>query len=326
MTTRFQQRYFLIAIFVLLAAALLALVYPRLQPEKPIVEVNLALADCAQTSEINEATLSYADIKQTRLAIMQGQFAEAGQHIRQAYQQSKIGCWRFLPFTPYLNAAVDNDSEELWQQLNLWVEQEPQSIEARLARVTYAYQYSWAVRGSRYVSKTAAGRLEGFKDWLLFSQADSHWLLEREPNNPYVVFMALQTQLLLEERDFQLTAFNQAVEKMPHYVALYTMQLRYLAPLWGGSVNAMQAFTEQVLSNVELGSARTIVRLNYYQLLLTEINRYCSRFPVRNRPACLRETLESMDGEALTQQTIAVIESLVDANNQEANHCIFLFN
>lgn len=310
---------FLIVIFFSALSLLIFLNLPDNSMPPPKSEPNQALLACAQTAEVNAASASFTDIAQTRQAILQGNFEQAGQKIAQVYQHSKIACWSFVPFVPYMKAVFSSNADALWSQLNRWIEQQPQSVEAHLARASYTYFYYWTARGHQFFGPMARDGQASARDWLNRAQKDWQWLSENVPDNPFVVFYSLQTHYLSGASKPWQNDFRHKITQFPEYTALYKLQLLYLMPRWGGSIAEMKAFDQRYIQRAEQGSALSLFSFRLFMLVTSELADYCKRFPEKNRRECYREAFRSVDGDVMKQKAIDVIENLADVNNQEAN-------
>lgn len=130
--------------------------------------------------------------------------------------------------------------------LDAWVERQPPSFAAFLARGAYRSELAWFYRGTAYSKETSAARFEKQQSTLALARADLERAIELNPRAlaPHVLLVRNAKADDSGEREFE-----RGVAKYPHSFNLYYQRLVDLTPRWGGS-------HEQVAALAARGAAK----------------------------------------------------------------------
>lgn len=136
----------------------------------------------------------------------------------------------------------DSSLEPLFER---WIELRPNSFAARLARAEYYHGLGWASRGTRWARETTAQQFAGMELFFKRAEEDLREALQIEPRLLVAYEILLDMARTRGEEYPASLIMEQAVRLCP-----YSFRIRYwfmmnLAPRWGGSHEAMEAFASE---------------------------------------------------------------------------------
>jgi len=123
--------------------------------------------------------------------------------------------------------------------LDAWVERQPPTFAAYLARGAYRSELAWFYRGTAASEKTTKARFEKQKATLELARADLERAIELNPRAlaPHVLLVRNAKADDSGEREFE-----RGVAKFPLSFNLHHQRLVDLTPRWGGSLEQVAAF------------------------------------------------------------------------------------
>jgi hypothetical protein len=126
-----------------------------------------------------------------------------------------------------------------------WVQAQPKSYSAVLARGAYLYRMAWAVRGDAYISDTPASQVESMKGFLARARQDlsASLALTKKPylSALYLLNAAMLNGTPAERRQW----FDRGTSIDPNNSMVRLRYMSSLRPRWGGSYPEMQAYLRQ---------------------------------------------------------------------------------
>jgi tetratricopeptide (TPR) repeat protein len=210
-----------------------------------------------------------------RLEIKQGQFAKVEKQIGEMLAQTRIGPWRFAPFTTFVGYVSAPSDQKFAEQLDAWVKQSPKSPSAHLIRANYHYNRGWWFRGNGFSNQVDAGHYERFRKELAQASNDVDDLVQLAPDDPYAWQLRLLIARDTQGDSMQEAAFKTAIARFPDYFPLYMVRLGSLQPKWGGSTDAMKAFVKQYAGAAPASSPLKALNLFLYARLLNNASLNC---------------------------------------------------
>jgi len=155
---------------------------------------------------------------------------------------------------------IDNISIE---NLNDWVEVNPKSIHAVIARAYYFEKLAWKKRGSKFMSKTSPEQVTDMRKYMLkaISDAEAAIKIAYDITTPYTVLM--NAHGAMGQDGLHYYAYKRGIERIPGSFILRSVSLAYLEPKWGGSQAKMRAFAYKEIKNVDINPGLIRLKSKY---------------------------------------------------------------
>jgi tetratricopeptide (TPR) repeat protein len=140
--------------------------------------------------------------------------------------------------------AFDVADEAMTDLLDDWVNEEPKSWPAHLARAKHLAAVAWARRGGKYRNETSGKQLAGFDEYLRRSLVEAQAALALDPSviETYVVLIRIANGK--GDQEACLTLGQQALGVDPASARAFFAIAYCLRPRWGGSYEAIEALAE----------------------------------------------------------------------------------
>lgn len=184
------------------------------------------------------------------------------QHVDRAALRSLLHHRRFADLTRYLEQlqaefeadpareawpmdaadAFASAEPELLEPLGAWVEASPESFAPRLARAAHRNAVAWARRGGKWAKDTPGEDVSSAQDAATRALVDAERALALRPRLVAAHRLRLLTLRLGPAGKAQEEAVQQAIAGCPSCFQVRVAYLLGLAPRWGGSYAAMEAF------------------------------------------------------------------------------------
>ncbi|AKQ64697.1 GTP cyclohydrolase III (methanopterin) [Myxococcus hansupus] len=154
-------------------------------------------------------------------------------------------------------AALGNGEPDSTELLDAWVKASPDSFAPYTARGTHWVTVGYLRRGTKYTKATADEELAGMREAFERAMPDLQRAWRLQPKAITVARPLLHVALALGDSEARERVLARAVEQCPTCVDILAVYLHGLAPRWGGSHEAMDAFAEaQTRTRPELGFLR----------------------------------------------------------------------
>lgn len=246
-----QLRPFLVGVLATASIAALAFVLwqqfgqpPAAGPQSP--SQSLAAIVAEETAQLHlkshaagsatDKALSAAD------ALRQGDYRTADALAREVLGQSKLQAFSFQPFNRFVDHLSQGGDPEYLDGLNKWIAAEPSSATALLLRADYYRNTAWRIRGEEFSSHVPEAHARQFADYLGRAEQDVRRSIALDPKVPSAYRLWLQVMGAQADAQKLDAAFSESIAHFPDYYELYRIRLRFLAPKWGGSAEAMHQF------------------------------------------------------------------------------------
>jgi tetratricopeptide (TPR) repeat protein len=162
-----------------------------------------------------------------------------------AYADSVVRDYRleYRLFDAY--AAFDVPFPSLEPVLSEWVERQPTSAAALLARGTYLTAAGWKARGHKFAGQTSRRQFVGMATYFRRAAADFTAALRLAPNS-IVAYRGLMS-ISMNESDSAASRelLDRGLKIQPYSFRLRAFYIETLLPRWGGSYEAMMRFAEE---------------------------------------------------------------------------------
>ncbi|MDB4892816.1 MAG: hypothetical protein JWL61_4671 [Gemmatimonadetes bacterium] len=147
--------------------------------------------------------------------------------------------------------ALDASDPALRPHVDAWVDHEPSSAVAHIARATYFDQLAQAARGTAYENETSRGQRLGMREWQELSRRDLETAKTLDADNVLVYWLELGLAFSGATID-RAALLKEGLAHSPGSLLLPVRRVLLLTPRWGGSVDEMQQYAR------EAGRARDI--------------------------------------------------------------------
>jgi len=220
-------------------------------------------------------------------ALRQGDYRTADALAHEVLGQSKLQAFSFQPFNRFVDHLSQGDDPQYLDGLNKWIAAEPTSAMAYLLRADYYQGTAWRIRGQEFSSHVPEAHARRFADYLGRAEQDVRRSMALDPKIPSAYRMWLQ--VMGAEADAQKldAAFSESITHFPDYYELYRIRLRYLAPKWGGSAEAMHQFVNRYASRAPESSPLKLLYMELSANLLNAAAIECSSLQHEALTACV---------------------------------------
>ncbi|MEM9074759.1 MAG: DUF4034 domain-containing protein [Myxococcota bacterium] len=133
--------------------------------------------------------------------------------------------------------AFASGDPDLEAHFNAWVAAQPNSFAPYVARGTYYRTRGYRERGTRMTAETSGSQFAAMERFHRAGMADLQRALALEPRS----ISARIQQLLILQGGAEDAVFAEARANCPTCLTLWRTRMMGLRPLWGGSIEAMQA-------------------------------------------------------------------------------------
>lgn len=156
-------------------------------------------------------------------------------------------------------SAFDSSDPRLTAPLDAWVAAYPRSSTALLARGTHRRAVAWRHRGGGYINTVSEAQQRGFASLMAEARRDVEAGAALDAHN--VQAWVLLSTVAREQGDggVAASALARARLECPQCLAPYEVQMRFLAPRWGGSHAAMDALAQE--ARAQLGANPALASL-----------------------------------------------------------------
>ncbi|HVI28052.1 hypothetical protein [Hansschlegelia sp.] len=137
-------------------------------------------------------------------------------------------------------------------QARLWVRARPRSTAAAIVAAKAETEIGWAIRGPGFASGVTEAQWKGFKAQLALAAAQLDRVAQTSRNDPAWYVERLRSALESGEGWERFSAIAlEALELHPDQIAIHQAILRAMLPKWGGSYEAVEAATQQIVSRTK---------------------------------------------------------------------------
>lgn len=147
--------------------------------------------------------------------------------------------------------ATESDFTTLIARLQHWVEQQPDSVTARIALAEAYIQYASNARGGGYADSVSQ---DGWRLNRERTETAANILMDaaKLPTKCPEWYLAMQyvARILGESKEMQTAVFEKAAAFEPDYYYYYLYQAETLLPKWEGEEGEATAFAEQVADRI----------------------------------------------------------------------------
>jgi tetratricopeptide (TPR) repeat protein len=141
-------------------------------------------------------------------------------------------------------AFYPTDSD-LAAKFDSWVNADPGSYVARLARGIYFKKLGDQERGTKYISETSQSQIDKMDDAMTKATRDLGASIEMDPKPFLSYFYSLDIARHYASNERSRKLFDRAAQLDPNSFGLRTKFMSVLEPQWGGSAKEMRAFLEE---------------------------------------------------------------------------------
>lgn len=243
-----------------------------------------------------------------KAAIQRGDYAAANQISAEMLARSQLQNWRFYPFHLFMDNIIPREKNDAFlKNMNDWLKQDKESAIAYMIRAQYYLKAGWQMRGYDFASKTQDDRLLAFRNYLKLATEDAIKSIHVDANNPFGYFILLKIMSANGNTDAMENAFQDSIKKYPDYYALYALRLKTLMPKWGGSPEAMYAFTERYAGKAPDHSPLKLLYVELYASLLDTAQVACNSIEGEDLKQCIDTVMSKIISSTLADQVYAAL-------------------
>lgn len=160
---------------------------------------------------------------------------------QQAKAKSNVSFERQL-FTAY--SAFDFNDQNYESKFKLWINDNPDSFHAHLARAKFYYALGWKSRGGKFRSQTKQSQFNRMNSYFDKAKSDTAKAISLNQRSivPYCLLIGI-AQAHGDSAKAKLTLM-QAIKIDPASYIVREHYMNTLLPRWGGSIAKMQTFAE----------------------------------------------------------------------------------
>lgn len=195
----------------------------------------------------------------------------AANSLRDKKERLPGGGWSIHHFFVWVVPREADQAEwaRVEKKLLRWERAFPESINPKIMLAQYWCNYVWYVDGRGY---------DGNSNKLSGTNAEKHLLKAREyldatgeegKRCPHYYLLKLKISLLLDEMAESQSIFDEATRRYPCYNYYYATMAFHLMPRWGGSVEEVHQFAEDMFTQTS-GYQKYII----YNVIMGKIMRY----------------------------------------------------
>ncbi len=126
-----------------------------------------------------------------------------------------------------------------------WIEQNPESVNARLARAMYYLRMAWASRGHSYMQDTSDEQVDGMTYYIEKSYLETLTALKKSDQLVMGYYILMQIAHIHGDEEMSSKCLQKGLEINPHQFTLRSIHMSTLTPRWGGSYEKMAAFAKE---------------------------------------------------------------------------------
>jgi hypothetical protein len=189
------------------------------------------------------------------------------------------GEWRLRLLYEALDAPhqSDKDTRDHIAHLEHWVQQQPESITARVALATSLRRWAWVARGHTYADKVTPEGWQLFNERMKQSQNTLEAATSVSTMCPQWYSEMMAVGLAQSWDDARMKdLFDRGIQFEPGYHYLYLQYANYLLPKWDGHPGDASAFAKSSADSVGGGAGDML----YFQIATVLIKRGDGSFPV----------------------------------------------
>ena len=246
-----------------------ALVQPRLA----VTEIDAKIDQL--TAEFRNSDLTVKKGDAIRNAILQDDYAAAGEVLGRLREENDPKAWAVSPLTEALDHFALSASSDFGARLEKWRAKSdkdpwPLVLQARLSR-----NFAWGARGEGFAKDVDQAAMSAFERYVRAGLAEIRAAMKLDDRDPYD--HVLELRLLQDEglSDELENAFQQAIARFPNHLPFYDIMLTALEPKWGGSVDEMYAFIDRFAGGADKDSPLKLLYLNLYGDLIDAAGGTC---------------------------------------------------
>ncbi|HJP61301.1 MAG TPA: DUF4034 domain-containing protein [Gemmatimonadaceae bacterium] len=228
--------------------------------EEPVAATDSSSKDSARTEPIavpclllpqsgpDSENFGYPSRTVDRLAVrklLQNKSFDVLDAVLSAYTDSAVKDYRleYRMFDAY--AAFEAAIPSLEPLLNEWVERNPGSPPALVARGSFYYAMGQNARGYAFADSTTDAQFAGMDAYYRKAAADLKSALLNAPNTLAAYRVLMYIASYVGEHDASRWLLDKALQFQPYSFRLRAVHMENLTPRWGGSYVEMNAFADE---------------------------------------------------------------------------------
>ena len=228
------------------------------------------------TADFRDADLMAKKGDLIREAIASGDFTVADRELGKISAEGDPKAWATSTLTAALDGFWLNGDSNYSARLAAWIVSDAKNPWPLLLQARLDYRWAWSVRGGGFANSVDKTAMLDFERTIQRGLAEVDAAIKLDDRDPYPYLLKLR---LLQSKGASAdleAAFEQAVSKFPDSLPLYEIMLTSLEPKWGGSVEAMYAFTDYFAAAADKNSPLKLLYLNLYGDLIDTAGAECS--------------------------------------------------
>lgn len=209
------------------------------------------------------APFSIREVEQLRAWILNGQFSEAEEALRRLAQEARADVRRETRWRTAYRMTFQALPDSFAQRLDDWVSISPDAPEPLAARAWNRYWIGYYWRGEG-AGPTSAKAVEGFLNALAQGAADAVAALSKDPDIMPAYWMLINTARTEGDQDAAIGLLERALSRSPNGFESYYATMIAFYPIWGGSLEQMEALAEAAARGA--GRNPDLARLRAYPI------------------------------------------------------------
>lgn len=236
------------------------------------------LAQMHEAQQLKQQNDAFVLLRQqsidARSAIKSGDFTRVEKIFQEVVAKSSVADWGYEPFDYFLGFFHDNEGWYI-TALNKWADSHSGTDVAYLLRARYYQEKAVAARGTSTQSVSEAG-MRQYTDYMRQAALDAHKSIDINPKIPVAYLMLIQSAKPAGvDETTRKTFFEASIKRFPEYYPLYSTQLAYLAPQWGGGIGKQVQFVYKYTYYLPENSALKFLGFELSHALADDLSGYC---------------------------------------------------
>lgn len=191
------------------------------------------------------------------------------ERLAESGERAKDGGWLLAAVPDGMPSHDDEDPqwEEMLRRTDEWREKNPQSTAVDIAEAIILKEWAWSARGGGFANTVTPIGWRLFRERLQRAEAVLRRSQPTASKNPlwYQQYLEIALGLGWDEKDFQ-ALYEAAVGRFPEYLPFYFQRVRYLAPRWNGSVEAVDSYITSVVRQTRAKHGQIMYARLYWAL------------------------------------------------------------
>jgi hypothetical protein len=196
-------------------------------------------------------------VRQLRNANALDELEDLAANLRESKAVSSSGYPLLHFFHDAFNEGLDDPriTQQIWDSAEKsgeeWIKRQPTSINAHMSMTGVLIAHAWKIRGPGFAATVSPAQWQGFRAYLQRAKAELVQCYAICGSDPewYARMLAVMRGLS-DPREEYFSTFVEGFTRYPYYPHIYEEVAIHFLPEWGGSPQAFERFTRELVSKL----------------------------------------------------------------------------